>query len=175
MAGLDDEELQEWADEFLRALGYLLVQANMLDSALIDLYWAASNKMRGDVLEDVRGKPSGVLLQLTERAFEARFPSGELRDLFEKLKPELRNAVDVRNQFVHASWAFDDQNEQMHRERLPKAKGAVQEMRRLKVSDVEAAIDIIGGASETIWFELYDRVAEIEPRPRAELLQIDSR
>lgn len=146
-----------WATDFLAALGYLLVQSNYLEDALLDLYWILTRKDRSAAATDVRGKTLGQLYHFVVAAYEAKFVSGELREKLDRLKPQLEIAIGKRNEFVHASWSFDYSNELMHRTRRPRT-GALGELKRLKVADVEAAIGIVGTAAEDIWEKLYDSV-----------------
>jgi hypothetical protein len=136
----------------------------MLEEALQDVYRIVTDKTWENVQEDVRGRPLGGLRNLVLKEFEARFPAGEHRERLEQLRPELERAIDARNQFVHASWSFDYGNEQMHRRRLPREQGAVEELRKMTVADVEAAVETIGNAAERVWTELYDPV-EVATRP----------
>ena len=161
---IGDDVNEAWADEFLRALGYLLVQSNMLEDALQDLYRIVTDKTWDQIHEDVRGMTLGALRTFVLKEFEQRFPSGEHRDRLEQLRPDLEQAVGARNQFVHASWSFNYGTEQMHRRRLPREKGSVEELRRMTVSDVEAAIESIGDVAQRVWEELYDPI-EIASRP----------
>lgn len=152
-----------WDDSFLRALGYFLVQANYLEEALLDLYVIVTDKDWRAALEDVRGKTLGVLCKLVLAAYEARFPHGELRIRLDALKPDLQRAIETRNEFVHASWAFDHYNESMLRTRRPR-RGVAEEFRRLTAADVERATEFVGGVAEHIWERLYDSV-EVATRP----------
>ena len=153
-----------WETEFLRALGYLLVQSNMLEDALVDVYRIVTDKDWDAVHQDVRGKALGPLRAIVVAAYEARFPDGDLRRRLEDLKSIVDKAIDTRNEFVHASWTFDPAKKLMHRRRLPRQRGTGEELRRLTVADVEAAIEIVGGAAERVWEELYDP-AEVATRP----------
>jgi hypothetical protein len=127
-------------------------------------YRIVTDKEWNEIHEDVRRKTLGPLRDLVLTTFEDRFPTGELRERLEQLRPGLERAVEARNQFVHASWSFDYANAQMHQRRLPREAGALEELRRLTVADVEAAMDIIGNTAERVWTELYDAV-EIATRP----------
>lgn len=162
MSELQDSQ-SSWATDFLAALGYLLVQSNYLEDALLDLYWILTRKDRSAAAVDVRGKTLGQLYHFVVAAYEAKFARGELREKLDRLKPQIESAIAKRNEFVHASWSFDYSNELMHRTRRPQ-KGPLEELRRLKVADVQAAIEIVGTAAEDVWEKLYDSV---EPATRA--------
>jgi len=154
-----------WETNVLAALGYLLVQSNLLEDALLDLYWILSRKERSSAAADVRGKTLGQLYHFVVAAYEAKFASGELREKLDQLKSQVEVAIAKRNEFVHASWSFDYSNELMHRTRRPKT-GPLEELKRLKVEDLEEAIEIVGGAAQDIWEKLYDSV-EPATRPPA--------
>ena len=147
--------------EILSALGYLLVQANYLDDALVDLYWLVAGKTEVDLILAVRGKTSGSLCQVVVEAFEARVADPGLRAQFDSLKPKLDEAIRVRNEFIHASYVFA-QTSLKHR-RLPKTGPAVEKNRTLSVGDVEAAIDVLGEAQEET-YAMYDVTQRYIPR-----------
>jgi hypothetical protein len=169
---MSDDQLEPWAQDFLRALGYLLVQSNMLEDALVDVYRVVTNKRWSDILDDVRDMTLGRLKGLVVDAYEEKFPDGELRQRLDRLKPELAAAVEARNKFVHASWAFDPQNESMERRRKPRKRGAAEEIRRLKTADVQTAYDLIGSAAEKLWRDVYDYVVEETPGNPGEMIQL---
>src|ERR1022692_863435 len=146
----------EWEAQVLQALGYLLVQANMLESALVDVYWLLSGKPKMEPLEKVRGKTLRPLYKLFLEAFQSRFPDGEMRRRLEKMQPEIEKAIATRNEFVHASWFFQPEKELMHRKRMPRDRLGERELRRFTVSEIQGAVEIVGGTARRIWEELYD-------------------
>jgi hypothetical protein len=88
------------------ALGYLPIQVNYLDEALVDLYHVVAGTNEVDTLRAVRELTLGGLRTLTVRAYEARITDPELRRQFDDVKVQLDRAVFVRNDYVHARYVF---------------------------------------------------------------------
>jgi hypothetical protein len=153
----------EWADGFFRALGYLLLQSNELENALLQVYKLVTDKRWEDVENDVRDLTIGQLVKRTVVEYEKRFPDGELREGLEKMKPTLKKAIDTRNAFVHARWVFVPNEKKMERERLPRGQAGVREFQLLSVADVEQAVEVVGGTADQVMEQLYDP-AEIATR-----------
>jgi hypothetical protein len=120
---IETESDESWRDDFLRALGYLVVQSNYLEDALKDLYWIVTKQTWPKVYDDLRRLTLGPLVEKVVDAFEKRFPTGEFKDRLDRFKPDLERAVEVRNQYVHASWAFDNAKAEMEHRRLPRQAG----------------------------------------------------
>ena len=152
-----------WADPFFQALGYLLLQSNELEHALLHVYKIVTDKRWEVVENDVREWTIGVLVKRVVAEYEKRFPDGELRQALEKMKPMLKEAVDMRNAFVHARWVFVPNEKKMERERLPRGQAGVREFHLLSVADVEQAIEVVGTAAEQVMEQLYDP-AEVATR-----------
>jgi hypothetical protein len=150
----------EWEDRFLRALGWLLLQANLFEDALIDLYWLVADKPEWqDAVADMQGLTLGNIWGRRVRdEYEKRIQDASLRARFDGLKPRIEEAIDLRNQFVHASWSFEVARQLMHRTRRP-LSGVLEEFQKMKVEDVEAAAERIGTAAEEI-MHLYDDTEE---------------
>jgi len=153
------DDASHFEDDFLRALGYLVLQANELEEALLDLHWLVSAKGRTAAVADVQGKTLGHVLELVAASYRARCPDGESRARFDAMLPVLQTAVRTRNEFVHASWAFDSANQLMHRTRR-RRRGVGEEYRRFTVRDVVAASELLGDAAENVWTALYDPLEE---------------
>jgi hypothetical protein len=154
----------EFENSVLRALGWMVVQADMLEHALADLYWISSGKQWEDAREDIRGKTLGPISDLALAEYERRFPSGDLRQRLDSVKPALKHAIETRNQFLHAEWIFDHSKRVMHRRRLPRGAPGIREYLHFSVADLEAASDVVGNMAERLWDELYDP-AEVATRP----------
>jgi hypothetical protein len=72
---MSDDQMEPWAQNFLRALGYLLVQANMLDDALVDVYRVVTNKRWSEILDDIRNKTLGGVPATMRRVLVQLRPS----------------------------------------------------------------------------------------------------
>lgn len=145
-------------------LGYLLVQANYVDEALIDLYWIVSGRTEVDVLKDLRGRPLGPLGDAVATAYEAQIQDPQLRRQFEELKPLLKATRDVRNDFIHAYYVFG--GDHLRRTRRPKSGAAVEMIRKLRASDIEAALATLGQAQDAV-LAVYDATVEHLPPVQA--------
>jgi hypothetical protein len=154
----------EFENSVLRALGWMVVQSNMLEHALADLCWVSSGKNWDEARDGIRGKTLGRIADLAIAEYERRFSSGELRQRLDAVKPALKNAIETRNQFVHAEWVIDHSRRVMHRRRLPRGAPGIREYLHFSVADLDAASDLVGSMATRLWNELYDP-AEVATRP----------
>ena len=154
-------EVQQWDEVFLRSLGYFLVQANYFEEALLDTYWAATGYDREAAVQAVRRLTLGPMKDLVVETVERGFQGHEIQLRMTRLRPDLDNAVNLRNQFIHASWTFDHAREEMIRERRIRRGQVAQELRRLKVSDVEQATQVVGDLAQSLWEEIFDLIGEV--------------
>lgn len=159
---------EEWKRDFLAALGNLLVQSGYLEDALIDLYWIVSGKSEPELLKCVRGKPLGEIKKIAVTAYEGRISDADLRSRLDAIKPELGKAIDTRNEFVHAVWAFG--NEVAQRERWPRTGPVVGQLRKMTIADVEDATELIFEvfmALSELREETVERIPQNEIQPRS--------
>ncbi|MCG5054098.1 MAG: hypothetical protein KA712_14130 [Myxococcales bacterium] len=130
----DGDSEPDFSETFLRELGQLVVQANYLEEALIDLLWITARLDEVTLLRTVRGKTLGALVQLVKDQATALRSLG-LQNEFDKVNAALDDALDVRNQFVHASWVFEG-NGRVERRTIPKRGDVREELRSMDVTDV---------------------------------------
>jgi len=149
---------------FLASLGNLVLQANYLGEALIDLVWVGKRQNGAELISEVRDKTLGDLVELVVKGSYDEFDGLGLAKDLESLKPLLKKALKERNAFIHASWTFRD-DETVDRWRLPReGKKRRGERLRLSIDDVETAIEAIDAAREAAE-ELYDQAVEQRPPP----------
>ncbi len=153
-------EMTDVERELLGGLGYLLVQANYLDDALVDLYWIVAGKTETELIRAVRGKTLGELRWMVTKAYETRIADPKLRADLDALKLQLEAALQARNDFIHASYVFGRTS--LQHTRRPKTGPAVEKIRTLHIEDLEKAIDIIGHAQDAA-LALYDATVEHVP------------
>lgn len=153
-------ELTDVERDLLGGLGYLLVTANDLDDALVDLYWIVSGEAEVDLIRAVRRETLGSLTDLVITTYERRVSDARLLQQLAALKPCLKAAVNVRNEFIHASYVFAGTSLQ-HRRR-PRSGPAIEKLRTLRSGDIEAAINVLGEAQEAT-YSLYDATVEQIP------------
>lgn len=160
----------EWERDFLTALGGLVVQSGYLEAALADLVWAVGlNERLSPLTEDefirkVGGKTLGNLFEMVTDAFPKRVDDQRLLDKMAVAKPVIARAIRLRNDFVHAFWAFGSQTKTMSRHRRPKIKGgpSIEIEHKITISEVEAATEEIGAAQDAA-LDLCDTTAELVP------------
>lgn len=153
-------ELTDVERDLLGGLGYLLVHANYLDDALVDLYWLVSGKTEVELIRTVRDGTLGGLCQLVPRAYERRVSDAQLLQQLAALKPKLAAALDVRNEFIHARYVFARTS--LQHTRRPRRGPVVEKIRTLQLADLETAINVLGAAQEAT-YELYDATVEHIP------------
>lgn len=153
-------EMTDVERDLLGALGYLLVQANYLDDALVDLYWIVAGKNEADLIRTVRTETLGGLRRIVIEAYESRITNPTLRAQFDALKPQLAAALGVRNEFIHASYVFA--RTALQHTRRPRTGPPVERIQTLRRDDLEAAINVLGEAVEAV-LAMYDVTIEHLP------------
>jgi hypothetical protein len=146
--------------DLLGALGYLLVQVNYLDDALVDLYWIVAGKTEVELIHAIRRETLGGLRRIVIEAYEDRITDVTLRAQFDALKPLLTAALAVRNEFIHASYVFA--KTALEHTRRPTTGPPVERIRTLQSEDLEAAINVVGAAQEAV-LAMYDVTVEHLP------------
>lgn len=154
---------EKFRSEFLEGLGWLLLQANYLEDALIDFYWLLSTCDEETMLREVRGMTMGPLITAVLQKFHARVADSALLMRMSSFKGDLQRALETRNEFVHAFWSFGAGV--MHRERTPRGGRVRQELKKYTVAEVREAGDMIGDVAETVW-DFEDDVGEAYPSCR---------
>ena len=155
---MDDSNETEWTRMY-EALGRLLVQANYLEEAVVDLFWLVSGKSEADFIARIQGDMLGKIMNDMLAEYRRQVDDPVLLQSLGTFEPDLRTAVDKRNEFIHASWARIVRAgivDGFQRTRRPRKGAAREEFVDMKIEDVEAATEIIGRAAEWLWWELFD-------------------
>ncbi|MBK9032067.1 MAG: hypothetical protein IPL61_12210 [Myxococcales bacterium] len=147
--------------DLLATLGLLLIHANYVDEALVDLYWTVARKSEPDLIVAVRGKTLGGLVKAVCDTYTDTITDGALLERLERLRPLLDDALQVRNDYVHAYYVFTG-GPSLDRTRRPKKGATVEVLKNVQVTDLESAIETLGAAQEAI-LDLYDATVEHVP------------
>jgi hypothetical protein len=102
----------------------------------------------------------GGLRKIVVEAYEARITDPTLRAQFDALKTRLVAALDVRNEFIHATYVFA--RTALQHARRPKTGPPVEKIRTLRGEDHETAINVLGEAHEAV-LAMYDATVEHLP------------
>jgi hypothetical protein len=153
---VDEEQLQLLARGVYERLGYLAVYANELDDRLFELYWIITQRPRNEVVAELGGHTLGVL----KNRFLAAYPMLSDQALvakFAAVEDRLKRAVELRNEYMHASWAVCPDG-WIQRERRPRDR-PVEHIVRMMPSHIEDAANEIAAVGALL-DDLHDQTME---------------
>lgn len=152
----DREAFDRACDAIYLRLGYLLVQANMLDDVVVDLYWVVVQRPQHEVIAETREWTFGMLVPRFLAAFKQHVKDAALLKRLDELEPRLRESVGLRNEFIHATWSISADGWTERRRKLRDGR-AREQCLKMNPEHIEAAAEKLGGLAETLW-ELWDDV-----------------
>jgi hypothetical protein len=148
-------------EELCLELGRFLVAANRLESSIFELYVGLTAEPREEVVHRARGWTLGGLMNAFVATFREHVRAGRHVEAFDRLEPQLRAAVDRRNEYVHASWWLTEDQRGHERYRRPRAGG--EELARRSPEEVFSIThELWRLADELAW--LTDELAEAHVR-----------
>lgn len=154
----------------LVSLGLILFHGGDLEDAMIETTWIATKRRRPEVVAMVRGQTMGMLKNTFLVQYRGAVTDAGLLARLSEIEARLNAAVELRNEFVHASWRAEHAKGRypVLRKRIPKDTGQEQ-ITAVSPEEILEVVAILEEIANAIW-ELAVKTAEALGEPAPEYL-----